>query len=808
MKFSEFKRISSGILDRVGPEKFGKVGVRLHDVEASSQWAQVMSPASAVARSGDAIDIRPGRAGITLAQVVARAQDAADKIGGDPEIRAAGDPVFVFGYDSQAGSAVASYDIPPADDADESEALDETDGIEESVLDAPMPGMDPSIWREGADGPELTDVARRVVEKIAAWAVAGRWVPPDANVRVVGSIASNSYSDESDVDLHFSGGGVDFGGKSKMDFNKDFKHAFEKFVEANPRLASIGGRPVEVFAQKNVFQDLTSAGCYNVKTREWEVGPDVKDLDYDPYSDYYEDGMKLMEGLIKDLRSAIMSVYEKASVYRRSSDPDFREKIGGELMRDAGRAADLFRRVKDLRGAEQGPGPRSREEALEIRSRRDWHVSDSAFKLLGKLGYIGICKACRDAVKNELSPEQTADAVAAAMAEGVGKNAGMVQEGDSVGGIPAMDRASAEADIKAFAEEAFAENCADADVVEVWLHGSRMRGNWCDDSDLDAVVFYMGTEREDDAFSMLNSADPACDVCGVPVDFNPVRVEGQDDIDAYKRSSAEYDAEVLGEGVGSALRAAALAGMTLAAGGAFGGKAHGAPAGAPAAVQSAREPSYAGLSRSNMTNLLATIAYNESMLDWMKDRDDDKIIAVLNVVDNRAGGDPAKYASVISRKSQFFSAKHVKGGYVDKDYVVYDPGDEAKKGGGRLSPRQRDCWRMCNVYASDMLDKTLPNRIGDRNMIANKAKDSKASWEAWGKDCDLVIGSHAFGYDSRYDPKAGKKTGAGKETAYVVKSGDTLSGIARAHGTTAKALADKNGLSDPNKIRPGQKLRI
>lgn len=96
-----------------------------------------------------------------------------------------------------------------------------------------------------------------------------------------------------------------------------------------------------------------------------------------------------------------------------------------------------------------------------------------------------------------------------------------------------------------------------------------------------------------------------------------------------------------------------------------------------------------------MTNLLATIAYNEAMLDWIKDRNDDKLIAILNVVDNRAGKDPNKYSSVISKNSQFFSAKHVKGGYTDKTYKTYDPNDEAKAEGGRLSPRQKECWTLC-----------------------------------------------------------------------------------------------------------------
>lgn len=43
---------------------------------------------------------------------------------------------------------------------------------------------------------------------------------------------------------------------------------------------------------------------------------------------------------------------------------------------------------------------------------------------------------------------------------------------------------------------------------------------------------------------------------------------------------------------------------------------------------------------------------------------------------------------------------------------------------------------------------------------------------------------------------------------YVVKRGDTLSGIASKYGTTYQRLAKINGIADPNKIYPGQKIRV
>ena len=53
----------------------------------------------------------------------------------------------------------------------------------------------------------------------------------------------------------------------------------------------------------------------------------------------------------------------------------------------------------------------------------------------------------------------------------------------------------------------------------------------------------------------------------------------------------------------------------------------------------------------------------------------------------------------------------------------------------------------------------------------------------------------------------GSKPAPAKRT-YVVKSGDNLSSIAARFGTSWQALAQKNGLANPNLIYPGQVIRI
>jgi LysM repeat protein len=51
-------------------------------------------------------------------------------------------------------------------------------------------------------------------------------------------------------------------------------------------------------------------------------------------------------------------------------------------------------------------------------------------------------------------------------------------------------------------------------------------------------------------------------------------------------------------------------------------------------------------------------------------------------------------------------------------------------------------------------------------------------------------------------------TPAAAGTAYTVVSGDTLSGIAAAHGVDVASVAQRNGLADPDVISPGQQLQL
>lgn len=85
----------------------------------------------------------------------------------------------------------------------------------------------------------------------------------------------------------------------------------------------------------------------------------------------------------------------------------------------------------------------------------------------------------------------------------------------------------------------------EVEILELWCHGSRMRGDFCSDSDIDVVVFYKGNIKEDALFNILNDEHERETMDGYIIDLNPIQVRNKSDIERYKKKSNEYDKEKL-----------------------------------------------------------------------------------------------------------------------------------------------------------------------------------------------------------------------------------------------------------------------
>jgi LysM repeat protein len=129
----------------------------------------------------------------------------------------------------------------------------------------------------------------------------------------------------------------------------------------------------------------------------------------------------------------------------------------------------------------------------------------------------------------------------------------------------------------------------------------------------------------------------------------------------------------------------------------------------------------------------------------------------------------------------------------------------------------RDTYAYAIQTAKGKFDGSAQEKDGKLHFVGSVKSDADAN-EIWNAIKTIPTWRNDIVADIKVVAPAGGGTAAGAGAAsggktYTVKAGDTLSAIAKAHLGDASAYmkifeANKDQLSDPNKIKPGQVLRI
>lgn len=107
-------------------------------------------------------------------------------------------------------------------------------------------------------------------------------------------------------------------------------------------------------------------------------------------------------------------------------------------------------------------------------------------------------------------------------------------------------------------------------------------------------------------------------------------------------------------------------------------------------------------------------------------------------------------------------------------------------------------------YVESVSGKTITTIEGNRNQAVGRRTLTVGAGSIRGYARPKYSGSSA----SESGGTTGETDSGGEEVVYTVKYGDTLSSIAAKYGTTYQSIAAYNGISNPNKISVGQKIKI
>lgn len=256
-------------------------------------------------------------------------------------------------------------------------------------MDFPRDGLCPEIWQKAIapDGVAetwlLVPEAEATIGALVDAAIKKTSLRYPQTVHVVGSIASTQWTDACDVDVHLLG--VAPAGDAADAASKQLRAAVKE-LEASGFQTKIRKHPLELYVQGNPFQDLMSAGCYDVGAKRWETGPDLVDPSFNPYGEYMakieaEAGKKIAK-----IRNQIFSLYEMAIVYAKNAGTDFGRNLHKPFADKLDEIAQTYAQARAERRTFSDP--QSEEEALRARESEEWKVSNATFKLLDKYGYV------------------------------------------------------------------------------------------------------------------------------------------------------------------------------------------------------------------------------------------------------------------------------------------------------------------------------------------------------------------------------------------------------------------------------------
>jgi len=91
-------------------------------------------------------------------------------------------------------------------------------------------------------------------------------------------------------------------------------------------------------------------------------------------------------------------------------------------------------------------------------------------------------------------------------------------------------------------EEIISDNDLNIEIIDLYVHGSRIRGDHKDSSDLDVVLYYKGNMKEDSLFNILHDEEYE-DIFiydGVILDINPIRDEETGSLKEYIKKDKNY----------------------------------------------------------------------------------------------------------------------------------------------------------------------------------------------------------------------------------------------------------------------------
>jgi hypothetical protein len=293
-----------------------------------------------------------------------------------------------------------------------SEMIERLDVLRESVIDYPREDLESTVWDKTGDSYTIKEpVRQKIVHTLSQYdrmdldKVAKR-------IHITGSIGTNQYDDDTDIDVHLIVDQKDFDDPGGIQ-----RDAFKYFRDLDQK---VGLHPIEVYLQFNEAQEMLSDAVYDLRRDTWIKGPRVVDENYDPYEDYADvmvdvaDAAFDADKLLGELRRDVIDhrAIETAMGHMTSGE---RSRLMEKLKTKLGEIEDDIEQLMALRG--QWVDMRRKSSAAEpgksaiedIEVVKKWNDANAIFKFLNRYRYMKTISALEKLSANGIDKAEVDD---------------------------------------------------------------------------------------------------------------------------------------------------------------------------------------------------------------------------------------------------------------------------------------------------------------------------------------------------------------------------------------------------------------
>jgi len=267
--------------------------------------------------------------------------------------------------------------------------------LQESAIDFPRQGLDPQIWQKAENGWALKEEVKHVIYETLAQYQAEDLKQIAEKIRIVGSICSNQYQDDSDIDVHIVP-------TNAKDWPEERVQEVKKFFLEDPKL--IGAHPIEVYIQVNAEQDLMSIGAYDIINDVWDAGPTLMPASFNPYKFYHhladevESRVERADEIIAALKRDTID-YDEILTAMKHMDHSSKQKLHALLQ---SKAEEIENSIQELYAErKKWADARKHSSTGKTEPDKEWKDENATFKFLDRYQYIKLAGYLYDLIEDD-----------------------------------------------------------------------------------------------------------------------------------------------------------------------------------------------------------------------------------------------------------------------------------------------------------------------------------------------------------------------------------------------------------------------